>query len=89
MLVTRAKEDYKDKSIKDLVLEQQQIMKLIIKFENDYILEKTEPDIPSDIAIIQDPSLTVEWRVLSRDLIMLTELIDEKTRDENGIGIEF
>ena len=38
MLVTRAKENYKDKSIKDLILEQQQIMKLIIKIENDYIL---------------------------------------------------
>lgn len=38
MLVTRAKENYKDKSIKDLILEQQQIMKLMIKIENDYIL---------------------------------------------------
>ena len=50
---------------------------------------KNYKGLQNNCDILVNPSPTVEWRVLSKDLIMLTELIDEKTRDTDGIGIDF
>ena len=88
MLVPRFKKDYEEKSLEDLIKEQQSIMKRIVSFENKYIL-KNYKGLQNNCDILVNPSPTVEWRVLSKDLIMLTELIDEKTRDTDGIGIDF
>ena len=49
--------------------------------------DESEP--PFKPTMISSPSPTVVWRVISEDLIMLTKLIDEKTRDEYGIGKDF
>lgn len=86
MVIPRFRKDYENKSIKELVKEQQEIMQQIISFENRYILETEEKD---DDEIMMCPSPTVIWRCASEDLIMITQLIDEKTRDKNGIGIDF
>lgn len=85
MIVPRWKEEYQDKSIEELMKEQQKVMKEIMDFENQYVL-KTKP-IKDPDAINWHPAPDVVWRVLSMDLVMLTQLIDEKTRDENGMGI--
>lgn len=88
MLIPRFKKDYEKKTLEELILEQQAMMNKIIRFENKYILKKSKCNKIDD-EILTDPSPTVMWRVLSKDLIMLTELIDEKTRDTDGIGIDF
>ena len=46
MVIPRFRKDYENKSIKELVKEQQEIMEQIIAFENRYIL-KTEEDMLS------------------------------------------
>lgn len=92
MIIPRSKEDYENKSVEELVKEQQLIMNKIIEFENQYILKTNKDDEsepPFKPTMISSPSPTVVWRVISEDLIMLTKLIDEKTRDEYGIGKDF
>ena len=89
MIAPRFKKDYENKSIEELVKEQQKIMKNIIDFENKYILKTEKRYENPEAVIIRDPSPTVRWRVDSIDLVMITNLIDEKTRDENGVGIDF
>lgn len=83
MVIPKRKEDYENKSVEELVKEQQEIMKQIINFENMYILN-TEVKVASPII---SPSPTVRWRVNFMNLVMITESIDEKTRDENGVGM--
>lgn len=87
MVIPRFKKDYENKTIEELVKEQQSIIKEIIDFENKFIL-KTKKKEKED-QTLRDPSPTVVWRVRCMDLIMITELIDEKTRDEHGFGIDF
>ena len=84
MMVPRWKEEYQDKSIKELMKEQQKVMNQIMDFEDQYVL-KTKP-IKNPEAMNCDPMPDVRWRVWSMDLVMLTQLIDEKTRDESGCG---
>ena len=90
MMAIRTREDFEKLSLEELVLEQQKIMKHIMKFENKYILhnEKNESNKEPEIMMIESPSPTVKWRVISEELITITKLIDDKTRDEYGIGIE-
>ena len=92
MIIPRSKEEYENKTVEELVKEQQMIMNKIIEFENQYILKTNtgdESEPPFEKRMISSPSPTVVWRVISEDLIMLTKLIDEKTRDEYGIGKDF
>ena len=60
------------------------VMNQIMDFEDQYVL-KTKP-IKNPEAMNCDPMPDVRWRVWSMDLVMLTQLIDEKTRDESGCG---
>ena len=89
MIVPRFKKDYEDKTIEELVKEKQSIMKDIIDFENKYILKTKKICEDPKGMIIRHPSPTTVWRVQSEDLIMITKLIDEKTRDKHGLGIDF
>lgn len=88
MMIIRTKEDFKDMSVEELVIEEQKLIKRILKFEDEYILKKTSNDSLNSY-VIENPSPTVIWRCDSEELVIITQLIDEKTRDEHGIGIEF
>lgn len=81
MVIPRFREDYENKSIKELIKEQQEIMKLIAAIENNHILKEDNSD-----KMISPSPITV-WRYASQDLIMITELIDEKTRYKEKIDI--
>lgn len=91
MIAIRGREDFEKLSIEDLIHEQQIRMKEIIKFEDKHILHKDKNDSkpPFKPMMIESPSPSVRWRVISKELITITELLDEKTRDEYGIGIDY
>lgn len=79
MVIPMFKEDYKNKSIKELVKERQKLIKRMIKYENTYIFETKEGDKEE---IIVCPSPEVIWSVNNENLIMLTQLIEEKRQEE-------
>ena len=91
MIAIRTREEFEKMSVVELVNEQQKIMNKIIQFEDKYILhkEKDTSQPPFKPTMLVSPSPTVVWRVISKELIIITNLIDEKTRDKNGIGIDF
>ena len=89
MIAPKFRKDYENKTLEELIKEQQKIMNDIIKFENKYILKKEKIKRNPDEIIIRSPGPTVRWRVDSMDLVMITNLIDEKTRDEYGFGMDF
>lgn len=81
MVVPMFKEDYESKSLKELVEARQKLIKEMKKYEDEFILEKTKKnDLKIKIAI--NPSPDVFWSVNNTNLIMLTELIEEKRFEE-------
>jgi len=91
MMAIRTREDFEKLSIEELIREQQVRMKEIIKFEDKHILhkDKDESKPPFKPTMIESPSPSVRWRVISEELITITKLLDEKTRDKYGIGIDY
>lgn len=91
MIAIRNKEEFEKMSVEELILEQQTIMKSIMEFENKHILhnDNENENKPFEPSMIICPSPSVVWRVISEELIIITKLLDEKTRDENGIGIDY
>ena len=91
MIALRTREDFENFSIEELIHEQQIRMKEIIKFEDKHILHKGKDDSkpPFKPTMIESPSPSVKWRVISEELITITKLLDEKTRDKYGIGIDY
>ena len=91
MIALRTREDFENLSIEELIHEQQKIMKEIIRFEDKHILHKDKDDSkpPFKPIMIESPSPSVRWRVISEELIIITKLLDEKTRNEYGIGIDY
>ena len=90
MIVIRSREDFEKMSVEELVKEQQALMRDITRFENKYILKTNKKDSDNlDLESIVSPSPTVVWRIESEKLLMITKIIDEKTRNKYGIGIDF
>ena len=86
MVIPLFKEDYENKTIEELVMVQKKLIKEILDFENEYILKTREKKI---IEEYRTPSSTVVWRGNLISLETINKLLDEKTRDEDGIGIDF
>ena len=88
MIVSLSEEFLKDKSLNELIKERQQLMFKIMDFENKYIL-KTKELSEMEKCVIVDPSPTVVWRTNIESLENYNKVIDNKTRDETGMGIDF
>lgn len=88
MIVSLSEEFLKDKSLNELIKERQQLMFEIMDFENKYIL-KTKELSEIEKSVIVDPSPTVVWRTNIESLENYNKVIDNKTRDETGMGIDF
>lgn len=88
MIVSLSEEFLKDKSLNELIKERQQLMFKIMDFENKYIL-KTKELSEIEKSVIVDPSPTVVWRTNIESLENYNKVIDNKTRDETGMGIDF
>ena len=78
MVVPIYNEELKDKDLKELVRIQQDIIKVILDFENKYILKNNKDTF--DDNIVEDPSLTTIWKIRLEDLNKITELIIEKAK---------
>lgn len=79
MIMPMFKEDYQDKSLKELLKIRQRIMKEIIRIENEdfYINPKTSNNKPPfEPKMLMDPSPEVVWNILNEDLKMLNEIIE-------------
>lgn len=88
MIVSLSEEFLKDKSLNELIKERQHLMFEIMDFENKYIL-KTKELSEIEKSVIVDPSPTVVWRTNIESLENYNKVIDNKTRDETGMGIDF
>ena len=77
MVVTIYNEELKDKDLKELVRIQQDIIKVILDFENKYILKNNKDTFDN---IVEDPSPTTIWKIRLEDLNKITELIIEKAK---------
>ncbi|MBQ6282895.1 MAG: hypothetical protein IJK66_05140 [Bacilli bacterium] len=69
MVVRLLKKDYINKSLEELIIERQKLMKNIISLENEGFIYKTSNEITS-------PSIDTIWRVKNEDFKMLTDLIE-------------
>ena len=78
MVVPIYNEELKDKDLKELVRIQQDIIKVILDFENKYILKTNK--YAFDDNIVEDPSPTTIWKIRLEDLNKITELIIEKAK---------
>ena len=79
MLVPRFKKDYEEKSLEDLIKEQQSIMKRIVSFENKYILKnykglQNNCDILVNILLSNRSSL-IRVETFSILLLLMTPLL--------------
>lgn len=80
MIMPMFKEDYQDKSLKELLKDRQRVMKEIIRIENEdfYINPKPSNNKPPfEPKMMIDPAPEVVWAVLNKDLKMLNEIIEE------------
>ena len=77
MVVPIYNEELKDKDLKELVRIQQDIIKVILDFENKYILKNNKDTFDN---IVEDPSPTTIWKIRLEDLNKITELIIEKAK---------
>ena len=80
MIIPKFKENYKNKTLNNLIIERQKIINKIIEIEQEYLLPSSGNDKHEKIEIkmIIEPQPQVVWKVLNSDLVMLTELINEK-----------
>lgn len=81
MIIPRFKDDYKDKTKEEIIVERQNIINEIMRIENEELLPQPESSKKekTKIKMIMDPAPEVVWKVLNHDLIMLTQLIEEKS----------
>lgn len=84
MIFYRSKEEYKNKSIRELIKERQKIMNHIINMENEDILA----DKYKEEGIGMCPSPATVWKVTCEDLVMITNLLQEKTMYKNDAEIK-
>ena len=84
MVCPMCREDYENKSFEELVKERQKLIKRMQKYENTYIFEneKDSSNKLKDIEVVVCPSPDVIWSVDNENLIMLTQLIEEKRQEE-------
>lgn len=82
MVCPMFREDYENKSFKELVKERQKLIKRMLEYENTYIFEN-EKDKLKDVEVFVCPSPDVIWSVDNENLIMITQLIEEKRQKEN------
>lgn len=78
MVYQRFKEDYADKTLKELIDERQKVIKEISRIESTFYNQK-------EVDVIIEPSPVVVWNVLNKDLIMLTELINDKAINDDTL----
>ena len=78
MVVPIYNEELKDKDLKELVRVQQDVIKVILDFENKYILKTNQNAV--DDNIVENPSPTTIWKIRLEDLNKITELIIEKAK---------
>ena len=69
MVIQLLKKDYINKSLEELIIARQKLMKDIINFENKEFLSNTKEELMM-------PSSDTIWRVKNIDFNMLTELIE-------------
>ena len=81
MIIPRFKEEFANKTLKELLQERQTVLKEIIRIENESFLEHK---ILDEFGMLKHPTPEVIWGVLNDDLMMLTILIEEKSRNEEG-----
>lgn len=81
MVIPRFKEDFTNKNLKELLQERQTVLKEIIRIEKESFFQHK---ILDEFGMLRHPTPEVIWSVLNDDLIMLTELIKEKSRNEEG-----
>jgi len=77
MIVPRFKKDYKGKTIQELIIERQKIMKEMSNIEEELFL--TTKKVENEM--MMEPSPEVFWSVMNDDLIMITTLIIEKIKE--------
>lgn len=87
MIIPKFKEDYINKDIKELMVERQKIMKEIIRIEKEEFLPKENISELTTVKMLIDPAPDVVWTVLNKDLKMVTELIEQKSRNTDGMLI--
>ncbi len=78
MVVPIYNEELKEKDLKELVRIQQDVIKVILDFENKYILKTNQNAV--DDNIVENPSPTTIWKIRLEDLSKITELIIEKAK---------
>lgn len=80
MIIPKFKENYKNKTLNEIILERQKIVNKIIEIEHEYLLpsRRNDKNETIEIKMIIEPQPQVVWKVLNSDLVMLTELINEK-----------
>ena len=81
MVVPMHRDDYKDKSINELIKVRDEIIEKLKYYEKKYILEEIELT-KEEIEVFVCPSPDVIYSVDNLNLIMITKLIREK---QNGM----
>lgn len=75
MLIKRFRENYEDKSLEDLIKERNNVIKQIKEYEEKFIFD----DPKYGEVMYSKPSPKTIYSVNNEDLIMLTQLIIEKS----------
>lgn len=80
MIVPMFKEDYQNKSLKELIKDRQKVMEEIIRIEKEDFCINSKPAStgkPFKPKMMMSPSPDTVWTVLNMDLKMLNGLIEE------------
>lgn len=78
MVIPMFREDYENKSLKELTEERNNLLKSISWYEKEFILGETK----KITEIYVNPSPELVYKIDNENLIMLTELINEKLEEK-------
>ena len=76
MITKRFREDFENKSIEEIITERNNIIKSLNEYEEKFVFN----DSKDDPSLFLKPSPSTIYEVNNEDLIMLTELINEKIK---------
>ena len=77
MIAKRFRENFENKSLVEIVTERDKVIESLKKYEEKFIYNESTDD-PS---LFFKPSPATIYKIENEDLIMLTELINEKVRN--------
>ena len=77
MIVKRFRENFENKSLAEIVAERDKIIESLKDYEEKFIYNESK----NDPSLFFKPSPATIYKIENEDLIMLTELINEKVRD--------